>query len=1357
MSSLTNINNSASVVNVGRTTPVTPGVKPASQSIPVVIASDQGAIPVIEQQKVQSEVALSLLGIPRGEVALGIFSDVNTYDVNPTEWSSTPTEYTEGHGIQHRPAEAGALVEAGKDQIAVLSSKRFFRYQPGRVSAATFGVKSSVSPAPNPDGVTNNEKYDRNPAIRKYGIFDNYDGYYWETRGNGAGDNFAAIRRTQSLNRYNPLPFSVDSTTYTNGTQNKDYRIVGKQADDPTDEPNAEPNAINVIQDQRFYITRDAYNAALAYYAVGSPTANVESYNHLAAYEELCKRDASLALDAYILDLQFGGVGHSVTNATTYRTATLGGGSVAKQNAEERLHILLGETLKTYLSDYTTLNGTARNTRIDNLTIYTRKAVKDIQPALLDLQVDCGFTSGQAAAITNGGTNILTTSSALVWGRNKIISVFAIYKKYLGYLISSSFTGGGANYTEAIKYKCYRDIGYIVDGYARDMAYGGNSATVYNMKNFHFLKNGLSSTLQVYTTFTGYTDPVTGPITFHTDAHTLLKAMISKDGNISNTLVSSGGDRPKSQWTFVTKLQTGWTSVMNLFGLANVTAAGSTKTLRDKFNTDLANPLIANFTTEYQGIMDFGSGSQFGDLITIRDGLIHVHAAVYDPSLLKPIKKVAVNVVPSANTIEVSYGEFVVNQNVTFIGNAGGLANNKIYSVLSVSGPRNNVIKLYDPDVYDIYSTGKVEIDITSVGANNNFIEPVTPFIFPKHYFDGPVPSDTLRNHTKPDGLFPYMYAKPAVTSDIDGNLEDLPFADPDPTAANYDETFLDRVGFINTTYDLTSENAGIKYIRREIDYLNLLYNNWIKQNVDPKYYAVYEYRVPRSRFSGDKLDALERKIVYSDVAFGNIDADTISTVRPGRNVLANGTVSKRTSAWSLDPESVSMLKIEFSWYGAVGAMFLAYVPVGSGEARWVRVHHMRASNQLKVASLGNATLPISYVTYGGGSVDDGTGKNNKLGIKDTITKTYGRISDFIVKYGASYYIDGGDRGTVRLYTHTNNINSNVYGKMFDVGSITTAVNTDFSDTEGYFTLSGAIGPADRTYFMKSQIVTSSVQDQNVFVTWVDGNKIYFNKPSLVSTNGIKIIPDRPAVAFGLKAKENILNSVGFGVRNRVQVYPTKLSTANFASTPVKMDVIKTPLFQPNITTSGSLYLTSSYQVTSDNLPLPVSNANYLEKDEDFVYGWFRSNVGTVFGRLYRDNGGFYYFELKEVFTGQVTLYSGAGFPFKKDGRFDFTGTAIADGVNTESVVEKERLSSVYISNIIQSPVPQSGTTNASFFLKPGSDQFDLLSYFDYNKDYLSYPLTNEISSIYLAASSQTTANGTPAAEISVGLTWEEQ
>lgn len=1318
MSSLTNVNNNASVVNVGRTTPVTPGVKPASQSIPVVIATDQLAIPVIEQQKVQSEVALSLLGIPRGEVALGIFSDVNTYDVNPTEWSSSPAEYTPGHGIQHRPSEAGALVQANKDLTAVLSSKRFFRYQPGRVSSATFGVKSSVSPTPgNPATATESEAFDRNPAIRKFGIFDNYDGYYWESRGDGKGDNFATIRRTQSLNRYNPLSF-----TSATGGQIKDYRIVGKQADDPSDEPNAEPNAIQIVQDSRFNIIDDAYNAAVTYFAAGGAGVNPVSEGHLTSNTDRCKRDASFALDAYVLDLQYGGVGHSVTNATTYRTALLGSGDAAKQAAEQRLHTELRLTLRTYLAGFTNLNGVGRNTRINTLTDYMIQALGGTQP---------------------DGPTVLESNSPSIWARNKILTVFAIYKRYLGYLVSESFVQ--ANYTSSIKYKCYRDIGYIVEGYARDLAYGGNAATVYNMKNFYF--NGA---LQVKTTF----GSGNGVVAFHQRAHTLLKQLISK-----STVVDSldDPDTGSSPWDLTSVIlvplslsASGFTSVFSLFGLDSVIATNTTKTNKAKFDDDLFAPLYANFTTEYNGIMDFGSGPQYGDLITLRDGLLHVHAAVYDPALLKKVPPIRVKINATDNTLEASTSVFVVNQFITFRGTAGGLTDGKVYGVESVSGVRNNIIKLFDPMIdNDIHQT-KAVVDITTVGSNT-FIEVGTPFIFPRQYFEGPQPLVPGNNYTRYDGMFPYMYAKP--TQGIDGNLGELAAVDPDPTndvGGSYTNFFINRVGFINTTYDLSGGTASLK---REIDYINYIYNNWIKQNVDPKYYAVYEYRVPRSRFSADKLDAIpDRNVVYSDVAFGEIGDGNISTVRPGSNVITNENQLVTTSVWNLDPENVAMLKIDFSWYGAVGALFLAYVPVGNGEARWVRVHHMRASNQLKVASLGNATLPITYQTYGGGST-------NKLGILDTVIKGYDSTANHIVKYGASYYIDGGDRGTVRLYSHTNNTNTKVYGKLYDVGTVTTTANAVFGGT--YFTIPSGTGPSDKSFFMKGQIVTSSVQDQNVSIEWIDGNKAYINKPDLVSVNSIKIVTDRPSVSFGLKAKQNILNSVGFGVRNRVQVYPTKLSTANFGSIPVKMNVVKTPLFQPNFTTQGSFVLTNPYEITSQNLPLTTSSTEYLSKDEEYVYGWFRASVGTspttVFGKLYRDNGGAYYFEMKDVFSSSVTLYSGVQYPFLKDGRFDFQGNLISDGIQSDSSIEKERLSSVFINNIIQTPVPQTGTVNASFFLKPGSDQFDLLSYFDYNKDYLSYPLTDEVASIYLMTSSISTGNTTPAAEINVGMTWEEQ
>jgi len=244
----TNVNNNSAVVVVGRTAPVPTGQQSAAKSIPVVVASDQEAIPVEEQNKQQSEVALSLLGIPRAEVALGIFADVNTYDVNPSEWSAEPIQLKtvlaedradylgfqgqQDWGLSHVPAEAGALIEAPATEYAVLTSKRFFRYQPGRVSAGTFGVKFgrapittllSTSDFPAGNGTTymmsgqNNQV--RHPSIKKYGVFDNFDGYYYESINESRGDNFCCVRRTQSLIKQKSQYFFYNPTDANNVKQ----------------------------------------------------------------------------------------------------------------------------------------------------------------------------------------------------------------------------------------------------------------------------------------------------------------------------------------------------------------------------------------------------------------------------------------------------------------------------------------------------------------------------------------------------------------------------------------------------------------------------------------------------------------------------------------------------------------------------------------------------------------------------------------------------------------------------------------------------------------------------------------------------------------------------------------------------------------------------------------------------------------------------------------------------------------------------------------------------------------------------------------------------------------------------------
>ena len=200
-----------SVVTVGRTAPIPPGPQLAADSLPVVIASDQDAVPVEVQNQQISEVSLSLLGIPRAEMALGIFADVTTYDINPNEWQSEGTGTT-----THVPTESAAKVSLGTgvtNAYQTLSSKRFFRYQPGRVSAATFGVRVNTT-----TDITD---------VKKFGAFDKKDGYYIEVQGGGQTaisdkeTNFYCVRRTSALESNETgirTPNSVDGDRGTAGT-----------------------------------------------------------------------------------------------------------------------------------------------------------------------------------------------------------------------------------------------------------------------------------------------------------------------------------------------------------------------------------------------------------------------------------------------------------------------------------------------------------------------------------------------------------------------------------------------------------------------------------------------------------------------------------------------------------------------------------------------------------------------------------------------------------------------------------------------------------------------------------------------------------------------------------------------------------------------------------------------------------------------------------------------------------------------------------------------------------------------------------------------------------------------------------
>ena len=98
-------------------------------------------------------------------------------------------------------------------------------------------------------------------------------------------------------------------------------------------------------------------------------------------------------------------------------------------------------------------------------------------------------------------------------------------------------------------------------------------------------------------------------------------------------------------------------------------------------------------------------------------------------------------------------------------------------------------------------------------------------------------------------------------------------------------------------------------------------------------------------------------------------------------------------SNYKLDPQTVTMWKIEFSWYGAIGVQFYAYVPTGTGEARWVKLHRIIIENLLGRANLEDPYFRMRY--------------NLVIGNKTITTEP-----QFVYKYGSSVYVDGGDEGT---------------------------------------------------------------------------------------------------------------------------------------------------------------------------------------------------------------------------------------------------------------------------------------------------------------------------------------------------------
>ncbi len=206
---MASVEEGASVITVGKTTPIPAGQATSANSLPIVVASDQSPIPILDNLSAPSQVRDDLLGIPRVQTPLAIFDDINLIDIDPNIWAKNEQTTNNirvtqvNHLLQQSCGEVLLTPSAANGNIASLITKQSFPYQTGRITSASFGVSMSRD--------TN--------ATMEYGMFDSTDGYFLRI----VGDLLFYVRRTSSgerpqdhLNGYlgqgpDPTTFTVDS------------------------------------------------------------------------------------------------------------------------------------------------------------------------------------------------------------------------------------------------------------------------------------------------------------------------------------------------------------------------------------------------------------------------------------------------------------------------------------------------------------------------------------------------------------------------------------------------------------------------------------------------------------------------------------------------------------------------------------------------------------------------------------------------------------------------------------------------------------------------------------------------------------------------------------------------------------------------------------------------------------------------------------------------------------------------------------------------------------------------------------------------------------------------------------------
>jgi len=185
------------LVIVSRSIPITPGRKQASESISVVLASDQPALNVLDAAAIPSDVKASMFGFPITEQRQFLLQELPNYGIDSSVWGNNGS-------VTYLPSRSCVNIKVGTSGDTAISthqSKFAYKYQPGKQISISQAIQCSIGP------VIQN-------CVIEWGEFTKSDGYGWRvlTRQGSPVGNYTPwhnyllfFRRTSAMPENTPI------------------------------------------------------------------------------------------------------------------------------------------------------------------------------------------------------------------------------------------------------------------------------------------------------------------------------------------------------------------------------------------------------------------------------------------------------------------------------------------------------------------------------------------------------------------------------------------------------------------------------------------------------------------------------------------------------------------------------------------------------------------------------------------------------------------------------------------------------------------------------------------------------------------------------------------------------------------------------------------------------------------------------------------------------------------------------------------------------------------------------------------------------------------------------------------------